>query len=510
VTPPATGGGAVALTAADIVKTYPGVRALAGVGLELRAGEIHAVMGENGSGKSTLLSILSGAQQPDSGAILIDGKIYSGLAPAEARALGIALVHQEPQLAPALTVGENIMLGRLPARRGLIGWAGLHRRAQTLLDECGFSVSSRAIVGGLSTGRRQLVEIAKGLVDRPRVLLLDEATSSLDDDDVSALFALLRTMRAQGTAIAFISHRMREVMTLADRATVLRDGQYVGTVNVVDSDERAIVSMMVGRDLDSYWHKADVPAGAPVLEVRNVTRGPLRDISLTVRRGEVVGLAGLVGSGRSALMRTLMGVKPARTGTIEVAGRPVRIRNPRDAHRFGLAYVPEDRKSEGLVLGWSILRNVALARMNDRRPWSFLGNGFDRSALLDGGTGLEIKSSSPAQVVGQLSGGNQQKVLLARELATAPDLLLLDEPTRGVDVGAKEDIYAQIAELVRGGMGLLVTSSELPELLGVCDRIYVLFRGRIVAEFDAASATEETITFRASGAHEVGTDKDAA
>lgn len=491
------------LVATDIRKTYPGVTAVDGVSIEFRSGEIHAIMGENGSGKSTLLSILSGAQAPDSGVINVDGESHESLTPKLARSLGIALVHQEPQLALQLTVGENIMVGRIPRSGGFVSWTALHKSAQALLDRLGFSIDSRAQVSSLSTGRRQLVEIAKGLIDQPRVLLLDEATSSLDENDVATLFTLLRSLREQGVAIAFISHRMKEVMDLADRVTVLRDGAFIATVDRDQTDENQLVSMMVGRDLSSFWHKVQTTPGDPVLTVTGVSRGSLSDISLTVREGEIVGLAGLVGSGRSALMRTLMGVKPAKTGSITIAGTEAKIRSPRHAHTLGMAYVPEDRKYEGLVMGWSILRNAALATMNNRGPLSFITRRFDRDSLALGSRGLRIKSSSDSQEVSQLSGGNQQKVVIARELATEPKVLLLDEPTRGVDVGAKEDIYAEIAQLVSNGMGILLASSELPELLGVCDRIYVMFSGRIVAEFDAASATESLITYHSSGAHEV-------
>ncbi len=494
---------APALTATSIRKTYPGVTALDGVGLELAAGQIHAVMGENGSGKSTLLSILSGAQAPDSGSIRVGDTAHESLTPKLARDLGIALVHQEPQLALQLTVGENIMLGRVPGPAGLVSWKQLHQSAQRVLDRLGLAIDSRTMVSSLSVGRRQLVEIAKGLVDEPRILLLDEATSSLDETDVATLFSLLRSLSADGVAIAFISHRMKEVMELADRVTVLRDGTFVATVEIGQTDENQLVSMMVGRDLSTFWHKVDAPRGEPVLEVSGLTRGFLSDIDLTVHAGEIVGVAGLVGSGRSALMRTLMGVKPLESGEIRVAGKAAAIRSPRAAHQLGMGYVPEDRKSEGLVMGWSILLNSALATMNDRNPFAVLTRRFDRGSLARGARGLRIKSRDDDQIVGELSGGNQQKVVIARELATEPRVLLLDEPTRGVDVGAKEDIYAQIAELVSDGMGLLLVSSELPELLGVCDRIYVMFSGRIVAEFSAADATEELITFQSSGAHEI-------
>ncbi|MFB8385728.1 sugar ABC transporter ATP-binding protein [Microbacterium sp. NPDC055910] len=492
------------IRATGVTKIYPGVVALKDAALELYPGEIHAVMGENGSGKSTFLSLIAGSQEPTAGELVVFGEARATLTPKKAKDLGIALVQQEPQLAPALTVGENIMLGRLPGRGG-VSWRAVHRQAQALLDGLGFGIDSKAPVSSLSTGRRQLVEVAKALVVTPRVLLLDEATSSLDEADVIRLVAVLERLRDEGVAIAFISHRMKEVMEIADRATVLRDGRYVGATLIADTNERALVAMMVGRDLADYWHKAEVDPGSPVLEIQGLTRGHLRDIDLTVRSGEVVGIAGLVGSGRSAILRTIMGTRKAKRGVIKLDGTPVQIRSPRDAHRLGIGYVPEDRKAEGLVMGWSILRNAALALMNERGPLSFITKRFDREAYEQGSRGLRIKASSPEQIVSQLSGGNQQKVVIARELATKPRVLLLDEPTRGVDVGAKEDIYAEIAELVSQGMGLLVVSSELPELLGVCDRIYVMFHGRIVAEFSADEATEELIAYQAAGAHEVAT-----
>jgi ABC-type sugar transport system ATPase subunit len=481
------------------------------VSVELRAGEIHALMGENGSGKSTLLSILAGALPADAGLVTIDGVGYPGFfSPKQARALGVSLVQQEPQLAPALTVGENIMMGRLNNRRGFVAWRDVHREAERVLDILKVDIPSRAVVSSLSAGRRQLIEVAKGLVDSPRILLLDEATSSLDDTEAGALFDVLRRLCAQGVAIAFVSHRLKEVMNLADRATVLRDGCFVGSVMMDDIDERKLVSMMVGRNLETYWHKAKVAVGEPILEVSGLHRGPLKDISISVRQGEIVGLAGLVGSGRSALMRTLMGVKAAQGGTIRVAGKPVTITNPRAAHRLGMAYVPEDRKAEGLVMGWSVLRNAAMTTMNNFGPLTFLSNRFDQDALARGSRGLKIKSRSGSQAVRELSGGNQQKVVLAREIVTNPLVLLLDEPTRGIDVGAKEDIYAQLAELARRGVGMLVASSELTELLGICDRIYVMFKCRVVAEIPVAEASEETITSWTSGAHELALEGAAA
>ena len=492
----------VILQASGIHKIFGSAVALHDASLTLHAGEIHAVMGENGSGKSTLLSILSGAQRPNAGTIEVGDVAFDAFDPAAAQAAGIAIVHQEPQLAPALTVAENVLMGRLPASRGFLNWKTVNARAQAVLNLLDIDVDARTKVSELSIGRRQMIEIAKGLVDDPKILLLDEATSSLDEADAASLFRLLKILRARGVAIAFVSHRMTEVMELADRATVLRDGHFIGTTPIAETDERRLVAMMVGRDLKSYWHRAPANPGKALLDLQNLSRGYLRDVSLTVRAGEVVGLAGLVGSGRSALMRTITGVKTAQSGVIVVDGERVDPRSPTHAHRAGIGYVPEDRKIEGLVMGWSIRRNAALSRMNLRGPFSLLGKAFDQSAYADGSQGLKIKATDPDQLVRELSGGNQQKVVIARELATRPKVLLLDEPTRGIDVGAKEDIYAQISKLVGSGMGLLIASSELQELLGVCHRICVMYQGRIVAEFAAEEATEEGIAYWASGAHE--------
>jgi ABC-type sugar transport system ATPase subunit len=367
----------------------------------------------------------------------------------------------------------------------------------------GVDLDVDAPAGQLPLGRRQLIEIARALLIEPRVLLLDEATSALTDDDVARLFGVVRALRDEGVGIALISHRLREVFELADRATVLRDGRVVGTVAVADTTERCLVSMMVGRDLASFWHKEEVPIGAPALVVRDLRRGVLRDINLTVRRGEIVGLAGLVGAGRSALVRTLIGERRAQAGEILVDGERVRIESPAHALRLGIACVPEDRKAQGIVPEWPVRMNASLVALCARAPWALISRGFDLAALKRGAGGMTVRAASVEQPVGRLSGGNQQKVVLA------PRVLILDEPTRGIDVGAKTEIYAELAALARAGMGLLVVSSELPELLGVCDRIYVMFRGRIVAELPRHEATEEQIAYYSTGAHEVmGADVD--
>jgi ribose transport system ATP-binding protein len=491
------------LIASGVCKSFGATVALDEARVTLRPGEIHALMGENGSGKSTLLSILGGVQRPDSARIILRGQHLERLTPSVARGFGIAVVNQEPQISPALSVAENILMGKLPGPRGVVRWAEVYARARDVLDVLALDIDPKVPVSSLSLGRRQMIEIAKGLAGQPDILLLDEATSALDDADSRTLFALLRGLKARGVAIAFVSHRMTEVMELADRVTVLRDGKYIGETAIADTDERSLVAMMVGRDLKSYWHKAEVTPGAEVLRLDGVSRGALKNIDMTLHAGEIVGLAGLVGSGRSALLRTLAGVKRHGKGQILLRGKATDIRSPRHARRLGIGYVPEDRKAEGLVMPWSLLKNASLARMSRANLFTLINDAFDRGAYTDGSNGLRVKTSNPRQSVRELSGGNQQKIVIARELATDPQILLLDEPTRGVDVGAKEDIYAEISKLVRDGMALVIASSELQELLGVCDRILVMFRGSIVAEISASQATEETLAYWASGAHEI-------
>lgn len=487
----------------DVVKHFDVVTALDRVDFDVHAGEVHALVGENGSGKSTLLSILAGAQRPDAGSILVDGVTRTFSSPGDAHELGIALIHQEPQVVDDLTVAENILLGQWPRVRGMVAWRSLRRRATEVLEGLGVDLNVNANVGDLPLGRRQIVEIARALALDPRVLLLDEATSSLSEQDTQALFSHLMRLRSDGVGIVYISHRMRELFELADRATVLRDGVVVSRTQMADTDERRLASTMVGRDLEGYWHKAETTRGRPVLEVRGLSRGHLEDVNLDLHEGEVVGLAGFAGSGRSALVRTLVGLRRYRTGHVILDGHEVKIRDPQHALSLGIACVPEDRKAHGLILDWSVERNSSLACAAQRSPLALLRRRWDREVFERSSHGLRIKAASPDQPARSLSGGNQQKVVVAKNLGLSPRVLILDEPTRGVDIGAKADIYAIIADLVSKGMALLVVSSELPELLGVCDRILVMHRGRIVKELSREEADEETIVFFSSGAYEL-------
>ena len=480
-------------------KRFGPVHALRDAQLEVERGEIHAVVGENGSGKTTLMRILNGDLAADSGEMTLEGQPFSWTRPAAARAAGIGVVYQEPNLSPDLTVAENVFMGRLPNRWGRVDWRLMSRRFTELAADTGITLSSRARVRDLSPDRRQLVEIAKVVAASPRLIALDEPTASLTEDQVNLLFSLLRRFRDDGLAVIFISHRLREIFTLCDRATVLRDGETRSTLKVAEADEDEIIRLMVGRELAKV-HRTPQKPGAPTLEIRSLSRGQtLRNIHLHVRRGEIVGIAGLVGAGRSALFRTLIGLREPDAAEVLVDREPVRIRSPRDAIGAGMALVPEDRRLSGLCLDMSITENIALVEYAHRMPASVVNRTEAQQRAKGLMADLAIRARSHESKVRTLSGGNQQKVVLARWLAKEPRILLLDEPTRGIDVGSKAEIYQLLDRLAARGVALLVSSSELPELLTLCDRIYAMYRGELVAEFDRATATEEALARAIAG-----------
>ena len=482
-----------ALRATGIAKSYGLVRALRGVELELRAGEVTALMGENGAGKSTLLKILNGDFKPDEGVLLIDGEPAVFSDPTDARAAGLRVIPQEPEIVMAVSVAENIFIGAL----GKIGYSRrkLLQRTRDELKRWGFDRVIRADTLGsdLSPAQRQIVEIMRAVVSRPRIICFDEPTSSLGDDEVSLLFTLIRQLQSEGVAIAYVSHRMGEIFELADHITVLRDGAFVGTKPVAETNHAELVRMMVGRDLTQFFHREPAPLGDAVLELRNVGNQFVEGICLRVRAGEVVGIAGLVGAGRSELMKTIAGDYIATTGEIVICGRVTRITQPADSIRAGIGFAPEERKAEALLLQRSVRDNAALVVLRSLSRWIFVDRRAERALAEKFITKLHIRTPSGDETVGKLSGGNQQKVVLARWLATSPKLLLLDEPTRGIDVGAKSEIYGIIDQLAHQGVAVIVVSSELPEVLGVSDRIYVMSKGRIAGELSRAEATEERI-----------------
>ena len=479
-----------------IVKSFPGVRALRGVKFDVRAGEVHALLGENGAGKSTLIKIMSGVHPADEGRLLVDGKEVRFNSPQEAQAAGIATIFQELLLFPELTVAENVFMGHAPRNRfGGIDWALMREKTCAILQSLDIhDLDPDALVGALSVGNRQRVEIAKALSMNARVLIMDEPTAALTEADVERLFGIVRRLRERGVGIVYISHRLVEVFELSDRTTVLRDGEYVATGKTSEMTEPQLISMMVGRVIDHLYPERHPTPGDVVLEARQVAyRGTVDEASLVLRKGEIVGLAGLVGSGRSELAQILFGVTPATSGEIRLDGKPVQIRSPAEAKKYGIAYVPEDRGTQGLIRPMRIRENVSLAVLVDIAKGWFLNRKAEDELARDDIKRFSIRASSAEQVVGKLSGGNQQKVVIAKWLATKPRVLILDEPTRGIDVGAKAEIHRLMSELAGQGLAILMISSELPEVLGMSDRVHVMREGRIVAEFARAEATQERV-----------------
>ncbi|MEZ5825851.1 MAG: sugar ABC transporter ATP-binding protein [Geminicoccaceae bacterium] len=484
------------LALAGVTKRFPGVVALSNAQFEIRPGEVHALLGENGAGKSTLIKLISGVYQPDEGRIEIDGKPVTLESPQAAQAAGIATIYQELLLFPELTVAENIFMGHAPRGAfGALDWGQMRRRAVELLAELDIhDLDPDVIVGSLSVGNRQRVEIAKALSQNARILIMDEPTAALTEHDVERLFSIVRLLRERGVGIIYISHRLEEIFILADRVTVLRDGQYVATKPVSETNHDDLIEMMVGRRIDQLFPKVAVPIGEPVLEVDNLVRRPMTNgVSLTVRAGEIVGLAGLVGAGRSELAQTVFGVTPAESGRIRIEGKEAVIRSPGEAKKLGIAYVPEDRGHQGLVRPMPILFNASMAVLDRLSRRSVIDRAAEKKLAEESVGRFSIRASGIDQIVGKLSGGNQQKVVLAKWLATEPRLLIMDEPTRGIDVGAKSEIHRLMSELAGQGLAILMISSELPEIMGMSDRILVMRGGRIVAEWARGAASQEAI-----------------
>jgi rhamnose transport system ATP-binding protein len=493
---------AVVLRATDVTKAYAGVQALRRASLEVRAGEVHALVGENGAGKSTLIKILTGAVQPDSGEIALGGETLQRLTPSAAKALGIAAIYQQPALFGELTVAENIALGLERAGRwGRVDWRARRERARTLLARIGARIDPDAEAAELSMPQQQLVEIARALGADARVLILDEPTASLSKEDTDNLFRVVRELRGQGVGMIYISHRLEELPLIADRVTVLRDGTTIATRAMAEVDREQLIQLMVGRELSAVFPKRTVPLGDTVLELRHVgcSASGVRDVSLAVHAGEIVGLSGLVGAGRSELARIIFGLTPADSGEILVRGRTVRIASPREAIAQGIAYVPEDRRRHGVVLEMPVSENVTLAALGTISRFGALDFRRERELASEYATRLGVKTASIRSLVATLSGGNQQKVALGRWLLTKPTLLILDEPTQGIDVGAKSEIHSLMGQLAEEGVAILMISSELPEILGMSDRIAVMQGGTIVGVLDRAEATPERVLARALG-----------
>jgi ribose transport system ATP-binding protein len=484
----------VELSVESLTKRHPGVLALDRVSLVIRAGEIHAVAGENGAGKSTLMRVLSGATAPDSGTIRVDGRPVRLETPQAAHRLGIRMIHQELSLVPEMSVVENIMLGAEPARFGLVDRAAQRAAAVAALARVGQSaLDADAPVHRLALAARQMTEIARALVHRANVLILDEPTAILSQDESEALFAVLGQLRADGVAIVYVSHRMEEIFRLADQITVLRDGRVVSTAAVANCTRAGVVRDMVGRELADGFPPPSATPGEEVLRVTGLRSGLARDVTFAVRRGEIVALVGLVGSGRTDVVRAIFGAAPVEAGSIELATASGPIRSPRDAIAAGLALLPEDRKRQGLVLESPVRENVTMASLAQLARHGVVDRVRERAAVAHWIDALAIRTTSQQQAVRTLSGGNQQKVVLARWLLAEARVLLFDEPTRGIDIGAKAEIYALMRRLTAAGVAILMISSELPEALGMADRVVVMRDGRTVGELPRERVTTDAV-----------------
>ncbi len=496
------GTGEVVLAMRGISKAFPGVQALDNVDFELRRGEIHALLGENGAGKSTLIKILSGAYSKDAGEIIIRGQPVEIANPLAAMRLGVAVIYQEFNLVPQLSVAENVLLGHEPFRRvrQLIDFATMRRQCQQYLDAVGAEFSPDTLVKDLSVAERQLTEIAKALSLRGEILVLDEPTATLTDREIERLFSVLRQLAAEGKSIIYVSHRLQEVHQICDRVTVLRDGKKVATLPVSEASVPKLIRLMVGRSLDEQIPKAAAEIGAELLRVEGLTsEGHFYDVSLTVRHGEIVGLAGLVGAGRTEIAKAIFGALPVQRGRVFWEGREVRIRSPQEAVRLGIALLTEDRKEQGLVLGLPVSHNITLPSLRKISTPFGLSLSREREEAERLVEELDVRPRDIRRLVRYLSGGNQQKVVLAKWLFSDARLVLFDEPTRGIDVGAKREIHQLIGRLVQRGVGVLLISSEMPEILGLCDRIYVVREGRIAGELAREEADQVKVLSLAMG-----------
>ena len=485
----------------NLRKQYPGVLALDNVSLALNRGEVHCLVGENGAGKSTLIKILSGALRKDAGEVQVDGQAVELASPAEAQRLGIGIIHQDFKLVPDLSVAENLLLGNEPTRRHtpFIDFRRLHEMARAALAQLGETIDTRAIVRSLSVAQQQLVEIAKALSRNVRILAMDEPSAALTENELKNLFSVIRRLKSEGVGIIYISHRLEEIFEIGDRLTVLRDGKVIHTGMVREADRRSLIRWMVGRELENEYPRIELQRGKEMLRLEDLQAGVLHDINLTLYQGEILGLAGLVGAGRSELARVIFGADPKRSGRIFLEGREVSPRSPREAIDLGIGLLTEDRNRYGLIMQMAVRENISLANLRDLVVGPFIRrkkeNGVARRHVEE----LRIKTPTIEQQVENLSGGNRQKVVLARWLYTRSKVLIFDEPTAGIDVGVKYEIYSLINQLTKDGVGVLVISSDLPELLGVCNRVAVMCEGRITGFLSREEATQEKVMTLATG-----------
>ena len=483
-----------------ITVEFPGVKALDDVDFSLERGEVHILLGENGAGKSTLMKVLSGVYKRNAGIIRIDGHEVTFAGSKEAMEAGVNIVHQELNLIPYLTVAENIFLGREPKRGAVIAWNKLFQDAGEILKRLGVDINPKAVLKTLSVAQQQMVEIAKCVSQNSKVIIFDEPTSSLTDREIDALFRIIEDLKSQGVGIVYISHRFDEIKRIGDRATIMRDGRYIDTVCIADSSIEKMIHMMVGRELKDMFPKIKVPIGETIFEARGfTTKDKLSDCTISVRKGEILGLAGLMGAGRTELARAIIGADPFDSGTVYLEGQQLHIRTPEDAVKKGIGLLPEDRKHHGLVLGMSVSENITLASLKKTMKNGILNKQSENTFANQYVDAMKIKTPHLMQKVKFLSGGNQQKVVIGKWLMTNCKVLIFDEPTRGIDVAAKSEIYRIICDLAKQGMAIILISSELPEILGMSDRVVVMCGGKIVGEMERSEATQEKIMHLATG-----------
>ncbi|WP_019122768.1 sugar ABC transporter ATP-binding protein [Brevibacillus massiliensis] len=489
------------LEMSGVSKRFPGVYALKGANFELKSGEVHALLGENGAGKSTLMKILGGIYSIDEGKIFIEGQESQIHGVKDAQKYGISLIHQEISLVPYLSIAENIYLGREPlTKTGFIDKKTMVGQAQKFLDEFDLGLSANMLIHQLNVAQQQMVEIIKAVSFRAKIIVMDEPTSSLTDKEVEFLFQTIRSLKAQGVGIIYISHRMNELFEITDRITIMRDGTYIGTVQTKETTQEELIGMMVGRELTNYYVREFLPPGDCVLQVRNLSRkGVLEKASFELMKGEILGFSGLVGAGRSELMKCIFGLDSFDQGEVLINGEKIKIKNPNDAIKHGIAYVTENRKEEGLFLIQSVQYNITIKILHEFIRFFRVRSKYENTETNQYIQELSIKTPSPDQEVKNLSGGNQQKVLISRWLATKPKVLILDEPTRGVDVGAKAEIYSIMNRLVKEGVSIIMVSSDLPEVINMSNRVAVMYKGRIQTILPKDRFSQETIMHFATG-----------
>lgn len=481
------------LTLKNITKEFPGVKALDDVTINIERGTIHGLVGENGAGKSTLIKVLAGIYRPNKGEIILDGKPCRFNSPIEARRAGISVVHQEIKLAEPLSVAENMFLGNVQLKNGLVDWKGMRRRAREIVEDLGMDIDINAQVSSLTVAKKQIVEIMHAINNNSRILIMDEPSAVLTDRELEVMFRIVKQLRDKGITIIYISHRLDEIFGLCSNVSVLRDGRHIDTIPVASVDRQGLINMMVGREMGQEYPKEVGNVGGTILEVKNLSRGILQDISFEVKSGEVFGISGLVGAGRTELARAILGIDKPESGEVYVRGKKVHYRTFADAIRDGLGLIPEDRKLQGLVQIMSVKRNTTLVNMKRVLRAGVISSSLEEKLSKEYANKLHVVTPSMETEVQYLSGGNQQKVVIAKWLFQNSEILFLDEPTRGIDVGAKAEIYRLINRMAKEGKTIIMISSEMPELLGMCDRIMVMHEGHKMGELNAAEATQEKI-----------------